>query len=70
MHSMETGYDRWVRLATGWLSSPDYPVVAWNSALTYDMIFTQPVCYEFVGDAYAPHCWIFGSHGHRQTMGA
>jgi pimeloyl-ACP methyl ester carboxylesterase len=40
-------YGRWVRLATGWLTHPDYPAVAWNSALTYDMIFTQPVCYEF-----------------------
>ena len=40
-------YERWVRLATGWLTHPDYPAVAWNSALTYDMIFTQPVCYEF-----------------------
>ena len=36
-----------MRLATGWLTNPDYPAVAWNSALTYDMIFTQPVCYEF-----------------------
>jgi pimeloyl-ACP methyl ester carboxylesterase len=27
--------------------SPDYSVMAWNQALTYDMIFTQPVCYEF-----------------------
>jgi pimeloyl-ACP methyl ester carboxylesterase len=40
-------YERWVLLATGWLTNPDYPAVAWNSALTYDMIFTQPVCYEF-----------------------
>ena len=53
-------YDRWVRLATGWLSSPDYPVVAWNSALTYDMIFTQPVCYEFV-DLKMPTLLIVGS---------
>jgi len=25
----------------------DYSRIAWNSALTYDMIYTQPVCYEF-----------------------
>jgi pimeloyl-ACP methyl ester carboxylesterase len=53
-------YERWVRLATGWLTSPDYPVVAWNSALTYDMIFTQPVCYEFP-DLVMPTLLVVGS---------
>ncbi|MGB8465275.1 MAG: alpha/beta hydrolase, partial [Terrimicrobiaceae bacterium] len=53
-------YEPWVRLATGWLSSPDYPNVAWNSALTYDMIFTQPVCYEF-GDLDVPTLLVVGS---------
>jgi pimeloyl-ACP methyl ester carboxylesterase len=40
-------YDEWVYLLTGFLESPDYARYAWNSALTYDMIFTQPVVYEF-----------------------
>jgi len=40
-------YDRWVKLLAGWTAAIDYPRVAWNSALLYDMIFTQPVCYEF-----------------------
>ena len=40
-------FDRWARLLAGWTLSPEYPVIAWNSALTYDMIFTQPVVYEF-----------------------
>ncbi len=40
-------YDKWAALLASWTSSPDYPKVAWNAALTYDMIFTQPVCYEF-----------------------
>ncbi|WP_153630717.1 alpha/beta fold hydrolase [Prolixibacter sp. SD074] len=40
-------YDEWVNILAGWTQSKDYPVVAWNSALTYDMIFTQPVVYEF-----------------------
>jgi pimeloyl-ACP methyl ester carboxylesterase len=53
-------YERWVRLATGWLTHPDYPAVAWNSALTYDMIFTQPVCYEF-GDLVMPTLLVVGS---------
>jgi pimeloyl-ACP methyl ester carboxylesterase len=41
-------YQRWLDFATQWFDKPDYPRVAWNSALTYDMIFTQPVCYEFI----------------------
>ncbi|RPE13702.1 alpha/beta hydrolase [Chitinophaga lutea] len=40
-------YDKWAQLLAGWTRHPDYPRVAWNNALTYDMIFTQPVCYEF-----------------------
>ena len=53
-------YERWVRLATGWLTHPDYWVVAWNSALTYDMIFTQPVCYEF-SDLVMPTLLVVGA---------
>jgi pimeloyl-ACP methyl ester carboxylesterase len=59
-HQWKPEYDRWVRLATGWLSSPEYPTVAWNSALTYDMIFTQPVCYEF-SDLVMPTLLVVGS---------
>jgi len=40
-------YQEWVDLYAGWLSNSEYPLIAWNSALTYDMIFTQPVLYEF-----------------------
>jgi pimeloyl-ACP methyl ester carboxylesterase len=40
-------YDEWVYLLTGWTKHPDYPVVALNNAQTSDMIFTQPVVYEF-----------------------
>lgn len=40
-------YDEWVYLLTGWINHPEYPVVAWNNAQTADMIFTQPVLYEF-----------------------
>ena len=36
-----------MEVPAGWTLSKDYPKIAWNSALTYDMIFTQPVCYEF-----------------------
>ena len=40
-------YDEWVYLLTGWTKAPDYPKVALVNAKTSDMIFTQPVFYEF-----------------------
>lgn len=40
-------YDQWVNLLAGWTLNSDYKIIAWNAALTYDMIFTQPVVYEF-----------------------
>jgi len=40
-------YDEWLNIYAGWILSPEYSRIAWNSALTYDMIFNQPVCYEF-----------------------
>jgi pimeloyl-ACP methyl ester carboxylesterase len=36
-----------LNIQAGWTLGPEYDRVAWNSALTYDMIFTQPVLYEF-----------------------
>ena len=40
-------YDRWVDMLAGLNNGPGHRPVAWNSALIYDMIFTQPVYYEF-----------------------
>jgi pimeloyl-ACP methyl ester carboxylesterase len=40
-------YERLIEPAIGALHHPDYPKVAWASALVYDMVFTQPVVYEF-----------------------
>ncbi len=40
-------YDELLAIQAGWTKHPDYPRIAWSSALTYDMIFTQPVLYEF-----------------------
>ena len=39
-------YDEWVYLLTAWTKHPSYKTVAWNNALTSDMVFTQPVVYE------------------------
>lgn len=38
-------YNQWIN--TDLLNSPEYQRIAWNSALQSDMIFTQPVLYEF-----------------------
>lgn len=40
-------FQKWAELGAGWTTAPNYDIVAWNSALLYDMIFTQPVLYEF-----------------------
>jgi pimeloyl-ACP methyl ester carboxylesterase len=52
-------YDQWLDVEAGWTLSKDYDRVAWNSALTYDMIYTQPVCYEFE-NITAPTLLIIG----------
>jgi len=40
-------YERWVQMLAGLNRGPGKALVAWNSALIYDMIYTQPVVYEF-----------------------
>jgi pimeloyl-ACP methyl ester carboxylesterase len=40
-------YDPLIEIPAGWTKDPDFPIVAWDSALTSDMIFTQPVLHEF-----------------------
>jgi pimeloyl-ACP methyl ester carboxylesterase len=40
-------YEPWVQMLAGMYRGPGHDIVAWNSALTYDMIYTQPVFYEF-----------------------
>jgi pimeloyl-ACP methyl ester carboxylesterase len=52
-------YDEWLNVEAGWTLNKNYPRVAWNSALTYDMIYTQPVCYEFE-NIKAPTLLIIG----------
>ena len=39
-------YQRWVQMLAGLNAGPGKDAVAWDSALLYDMIFTQPVVYE------------------------
>jgi pimeloyl-ACP methyl ester carboxylesterase len=40
-------YERWVQMLAGMYRGPGRDLVAWNSALLSDMIYTQPVFYEF-----------------------
>ncbi|MCO8161206.1 alpha/beta hydrolase [Pseudomonas sp. 21LCFQ010] len=40
-------YDKWVDMLAGLFNGPGKQAVAWNSALIYDMIYTQPVYHEF-----------------------
>ena len=39
-------YEPWVQMYAGLNRGPGKQLVAWNSALIYDMIYTQPVIYE------------------------
>jgi pimeloyl-ACP methyl ester carboxylesterase len=52
-------YDRWVEMLAGWTIGPDKELIAWNNALTSDMVITQPVVYEF-GEIKAPTLLIIG----------
>ena len=40
-------YEPWLNLVAGWSISKDFPITAWNAALTSDMIYTQPVVDDF-----------------------
>jgi len=52
-------YERWVQMIAGMFRGPERDTIAWHSALTYDMIFTQPVLYEF-GKLQVPTLLLFG----------
>jgi pimeloyl-ACP methyl ester carboxylesterase len=52
-------YDPWVQMLAGLNAGPGKERVAWNSALLYDMIFTQPVVYE-LGDIAVPTLLMIG----------
>lgn len=55
----KTEYEPWVQLLYRWSLNPDYPRLAWNAALTSEMVYTQPVVYEF-GDIKAQTLLIIG----------
>jgi pimeloyl-ACP methyl ester carboxylesterase len=48
-----------VQMLAGLNQGPGHAIVAWNSALLYDMIYTQPVVYE-LGDLAMPVLLMIG----------
>jgi pimeloyl-ACP methyl ester carboxylesterase len=52
-------YDPWVAQLASFTKSKEYPRMAWNQALTSDMVFTQPVVHEF-GQLKVPVLLIIG----------
>jgi len=54
-----TQYEPWVQMLAGMYRGPGRDLVAWNSALLYDMIYTQPVVYEF-GQLRPPTLLLIG----------
>ncbi|MDO3383701.1 alpha/beta fold hydrolase [Gilvimarinus algae] len=58
-------YEQLTDIHKGWIAGPDWPQVAWNNALTYDLIFTGAVVNEFERIAVPTHLII----GTRDTTG-
>jgi pimeloyl-ACP methyl ester carboxylesterase len=52
-------YEPWVQMLAGMYRGPGRDAVAWNSALVYDMIYTQPVVYE-LGNLTMPTLLVIG----------
>jgi pimeloyl-ACP methyl ester carboxylesterase len=52
-------YEPWVQMLAGLNAGPGKELVAWNSALLYDMIYTQPVVYE-LGNIAVPTILMIG----------
>ncbi|MGA9522987.1 MAG: alpha/beta hydrolase, partial [Myxococcaceae bacterium] len=52
-------YDELTDILSGWTRGPDHERISWVAALTQDMVFTQPVLYEFP-DLRAPTLLIIG----------
>jgi pimeloyl-ACP methyl ester carboxylesterase len=52
-------YEQWVQMLAGLYRGPGRELVAWNAALLSDMIYTQPVLYEF-GELQMPVLLVIG----------
>lgn len=61
-------YEELIQAPAGWTRHPQYARVAWNAALTTDMIITQPVVHE-LRDLRVPTLLIIGTRD-RTALGA
>ncbi|ABS25784.1 alpha/beta fold hydrolase [Anaeromyxobacter sp. Fw109-5] len=52
-------YEEHTRLLAGWTLHPEWPRMAWISALTYDMVFTQPIV-PHLGRVRVPTLLVIG----------
>ncbi|WP_245391819.1 alpha/beta fold hydrolase [Salinicola aestuarinus] len=57
----EPRYEQWVEMLAGMYAGPGGERVAWNQALTSDMVFTQPVIHEF-DTLQVPTLLLIGEH--------
>jgi pimeloyl-ACP methyl ester carboxylesterase len=55
----QPAYEQWVQMLAGLYRGTGRELVAWNAALLSDMIYTQPVLYEF-GDLRMPVLLVIG----------
>lgn len=62
-------YDGLIEALAGWTRHPGYPLVAWNAALTTDMIVTQPVVYE-LAHLRSPTLLVIGLRDRTAVSGA
>src|SRR5208283_1473610 len=61
-------YEEYVQIFARWKLSGEYPRLAMSSALTYQMIYEQPVCHEFSHiKANSPHHWSGRQNSCRQV---
>jgi pimeloyl-ACP methyl ester carboxylesterase len=60
-------YESYVQVHYRWTLSGEYPRLAWASALTYQMVYTQPVMYEFP-ELETPTLLVIGQRD-RTTLG-
>jgi pimeloyl-ACP methyl ester carboxylesterase len=59
-------YEKWVEMLAGMYTGQDGDLFAWSQALTSDMIFSQPVVYEF-GNIRAPTILLIGEKDNTAT---
>ena len=55
----KASYEPLLEILAGWATGPARDIVAWDSALTSDMVFTQPVVYE-LADITQPTLLVIG----------